>query len=494
MTQIGIIVLYLVITLYIGFLASKKSKKTLADLFIANKSLGILALSMALFGGMVTSFGILGGPGVGYSLGYSSLGYMVGMASFAPALGYYLIGYRAWLLTDKFNYITPVEFFGDRFGNNLARYIIGSLQIIFEIPYLLIMGIGSGVIITTVTGGLVPYWLGALVILIISAYTAYSGGMRGTAWTNIFQGTLMLVVMFVMVFTVYKALGGGAAITQQLSQEMISLNGQGVQQLGQWIPYSIFVTGITGGVTAHLLVRNMSAASAKTLQRNSIIFPILIGGFWILAIILGVWGKVAVPGLDKIQAENIVPMMANMFAPQWIVGLLGAGILSAIMSSWDGMILVSSSIFSEDIIKPILRKRKVKLTDEQEHKMSRNFIIILSVVIYILTLLRPASILSIATFSFVGFSSLFPLYFAILYWKRTTLWGVVISAIVTTIFVILWTFNILPGWTTFGIHYSALSFSLSLILVVIISLITKPASKSAVEEFFSAYNGVYEKK
>lgn len=181
MIQISIIVLYLLVTLYIGYLASRKTKKTLSDLFVASKSLGIIALSMALFGGMVTSFGILGGPGLGYNLGYSTLGYIVGMASFGPALGYYLIGYRAWLLTDKFNYITPVEFFGDRFGNNWARYVVGSLQIFFEVPYLLIMGIGSGAIINTVTGGLIPYWLGALVILIISAYTAYSGGMRGTA-------------------------------------------------------------------------------------------------------------------------------------------------------------------------------------------------------------------------------------------------------------------------------------------------------------------------
>lgn len=493
MTTIVIIGIYLALTVYIGFLASKKSTNTIADLFIASKSLGIFALSMALFGAMVTSFGILGGPGFGYRLGYSSLGYIVGIASFAPALGYYLIGYRAGLLTDKFNHVTPVEMFGDRFGNNLARYVIGFMQIFFEIPYLLIMGIGSGAILNTVTGGLIPYWLGALVILIISAYTAYSGGMRGTAWTNILQGTLMLLVMFIMIIIVYRALGGGVEITKLLSQEMMSMDGKGLQQLGQWIPYSLFVTGITGGVTAHLLVRNMSAASAKTLQRNSILFPILIGGFWVMAIILGVWGKAAVPGLTALESENIVPILANKFAPAWMVGLLGAGILSAIMSSWDGMILVCSSIFSEDLIKPILKKRNIILTNKKEHSLSKNFIIGLSVVIYLLTLLRPASILSIATFSFVGFSSLFPLYFAVLYWRRTTQPAVVITSIITTIFVVLWSFNILPASTTFRIHYSALSFAMSSILVVIISLITQPPKKQVVENFFSAYDGVYKK-
>lgn len=205
MIQMIIIILYLSITLYIGYLASRRSQNTLADLFIANKSLGIFALSMSLFGGMVTSFGILGGPGLGYQFGYSTLGYVVGMASFAPVLGYYLIGYRTWLLTDKFNFVTPVQFFGDRFDSNMARYVIGSLQILFEVPYLLIMGIGSGAILNTISNGLVPYWLGSLLILVISAYTAYSGGMRGTAWTNIFQGALMLIVMIVMTVIVYKS-------------------------------------------------------------------------------------------------------------------------------------------------------------------------------------------------------------------------------------------------------------------------------------------------
>lgn len=493
MFTIFIIVLYLIITISIGVKAAKSQKITsISDIFTASRSLGFVALAMAIFGSQITAFGILGIPGVAYNIGYSTMGYIGGLA-FAPTIGFYIFGYRAWLLAHKNNYVTPVQFFYDRFNDNAPRFIIALAQITLMIPYILILGIGSGNILLTLTDGVIPYWLGSLIILMICTWTAYAGGMKGTAWTNIFQGALMFMAMFLLLLFVYRALGGGESITAQLPQSMISLGGEGVQNAGQWIPFSLLATGISNGVFGHILIRNMSAAHSKTIQMNVKAYPVLYGIFMFIAVALGVWGKVLIPGLKGAETENIIPMLAYQFAPYWMIGVLGAGILAAIMSSWDGMILTMSSIFSEDFYKPIFVKNKgIVNTNEQDKKISKIFIIIISIVIYILVLLRPASILKIATFSFAGMASITPAYFGCLYWKRATKWGVIVSTIVGVVFSALWALNILPTWTTFGMFYGAMAIILSIIALVVISYLTTPASQDTIKSFFSAFTDVYE--
>ncbi|AOT70998.1 sodium:solute symporter family protein [Geosporobacter ferrireducens] len=489
---ISIVLIYLIGTIFIGHLAARKMQMSLLDLFVANRSLGLLALVMSIFGSQITAFGMLSVPSIAYQQGYSIMGYLTGLASFVGTAGFFLIGYRAWLLADRYGYVTPVDFLGDRWGDNLARYVVAVLQIFLEIPYILICGIGAGLILSTITAGTIPYWLGALVILLITTYVAYSGGMRGTAWTNIYQGIIMMGVILIMMVMIFRTLGGSSEIVSKLDPKMFALSGKGPQSLGQWIPYSMLCTGLSNAVIMHLLIRNMSATSPKVIQLNCLIYPVLYGTFFFMTISLGVWGSVAIPGLSPREAENIIPMLAERFAPVWMIGLLGAGILSAIMSSWDGMLLAASSIFSDDLVKPILKSRGIQLSEKQENRISRVFILVLSIVVYGLVLLRPATILGISTFSFAGFACLFPSYLGALYWKRCTKWGVVVSAVTSVTFVALCAFSVMPEWATFNMHYSAPGFILSTVLLVAVSLLTKPAPDKNIEKFFVVFEEVYE--
>jgi len=170
---------------------------------------------------------------------------------------------------------------------------------------------------------------------------------------------------------------------------------------------------------------------------------------------------------------------------------IGAGILSAIMSSWDGMILVMSSIFSEDIYKPVFMKN-TSMTEEESHRISKRFIIIISAIIYVLVLLRPGSIIAIGTFSFAGMASITPAYFGCLYWKRSTSAGVISSIIVGVVSTGLWAFGILLASSTFGLFYGATSIMLAIVTLVTVSLLTKPAEEATIERFFSAFSDVYE--
>lgn len=491
-TIVAIITLYLVGTLAIGYLAWRRLEANVSDLFTASRSLGLVATAMGIFGTQVTAFGMMGAPGAAYGLGYSAYGFIVGMAQFMAAVGFFVIGYRVWLLSEKFDHVTPVHFFGDRFDSYLPRFVISIAQIIYEIQYIVIGGIGAGIIFEVVTNGFIPYWAGALLILVITTWVAYAGGQRGSAWTNIFQGALMLAVLVPLMYIVYTTLGGGQAILDQLPSNMISLGGAAVQDPKVWIPFSLIATGISNGVIAHVLVKNMSADSPKTIKRNTYIYPVLIGILFFMTISLGVWGSIAIPGLEGNAVDRILPALAEQFAPTWMVGLIAAGIFAAIMTSWDGMLLATSSMFSDDIIKPIARMRGYDLSDTQENQFSKFFIIVIAVVTYLLILLRPDTILAVGVFAFTGFATMVPSYIGALYWKGTTSWGVVASMVITTPIVALWGFDVLPAWTTFGFHYSAPSLILATVILILVSLVTQPPSEDTVDQVFEVFDRVYQ--
>ncbi|MGM0372546.1 MAG: sodium:solute symporter family protein [Halobacteriota archaeon] len=488
---LAIIAAYLAGTLLIGYLAWRVLESDVGDLFTASRSLGLVATAMGIFGTQVTAFGMMGAPGAAYGLGYSAYGYIVGMAQFMAAAAFFVIGYRVWLLAEEFDHVTPVHFFGDRFESYMPRFVISIAQIIYEIQYIVIGGIGAGIIFEVVTDGFIPYWLGALIILFITTWVAYAGGQRGSAWTNIFQGALMLAVLVPMMYIVYNALGGGQAILDQLSPQMISLGGAAVQDPKVWIPFSLIATGMSNGVIAHVLVKNMSADSPKTIKRNTYIYPVLVGVLFFMTISLGVWGSIALPGLEGNAVDRILPALAEMYAPTWMVGLIAAGIFAAIMTSWDGMLLATSSMFSDDIIKPIAKMQGYELSTQWENRFSKFFILVVAVVTYLLVLARPDTILAVGVFAFTGFATLVPSYFAALYWKRTTSTGVVASVVITTPIVALWAFEVLPAWTTFGFHYSAPSLLLASVLLVVVSLLSSPPSKEIVEQNFDVFDRVF---
>lgn len=488
---LGIVALYLGATLFVGYLAARRLEANVRDLFTASRSLGLVATAMGIFGTQVTAFGMMGAPAEAYTLGYSSYGFIVGMAQFMAAVGFFVIGYRVWLLADRFEHVTPVHFFGDRFESYLPRFVISTFQIVYEIQYIVIGGIGAGIIFEVTTDGVVPYWLGALIILVVTTWVAYTGGQRGSSWTNIFQGVLMLGVLVPLMYLVYDGLGGGQAILSQLEPEMISLGGAAVQDPKVWIPFSLIATGVSNAVIAHVLIKNMSADSPKTIKRNTYIYPVLVGLLFFMTISLGVWGSLAIPGLEGASVDRLLPVLAEEFAPTWMVGLIAAGIFAAIMTSWDAMLLATSSMFSDDIIKPIADMRGYDLSKEWEDRFSQLFILVIAAVTYVLVLIRPDTILAVGVFAFTGFATMVPAYFGALYWKRTTSWGVVASIVITAPLVVLWAFEYLPAWTTFGFHYSAPSLAVATVLLVVVSYATSPPSQERVERFFDVFEKVY---
>ena len=174
-----------------------------------------------------------------------------------------------------------------------------------------------------------------------------------------------------------------------------------------------------------------------------------------------------------------------------IGGLLAAGVLAAILGGMDAQFLSIGSMFTHDIVDHYVRHDS--MTDNQRLLTGRVFVILIVLVSWLLTLsLRTVPIFTLAVWCFSGFSALFPLVFAALYWKRLTKWGAyasVIAGIGSGVAFYVWNgrhhgFASRVEPEIWGMVPAAPMVIFATIALIVVSLLTQPPSRATIGRFF----------
>ena len=113
----------------------------------------------------------------------------------------------------------------------------------------------------------------------------------------------------------------------------------------------------------------------------------------------------------------------------WLAALLGAAVMAAVMAS-DSQILALSTMFTEDVF--AFYGGKARFGEAVQVRTGRAFVIMFTMVAYVIALRVPQSIFDLATqYAFAGYSALAPLLVAALFWKGSTKWGALASTLWT---------------------------------------------------------------
>jgi solute:Na+ symporter, SSS family len=489
-STLGIIVLlaYVAVLITIGAYGARTTLKTREDYFMAGRGLGSIAVFMALFASNITAFTIIGHAGFAYQAGYGAYGYVIGWSIFITPFTYYLVGYRSWLLGKRYGYATQPQVFGAIFNSRLVSMLFLILLLYYTLPYLVVSIIGGSLAFTTITEGLVPYWVSAAAIIGISLVYTIPAGMRGTVWTDIFQGTVFMVISVLLLFVVAQALGGFSAITARITQDnpdmlQRSLSSQIAPM--NWFSFA-FVNSIAVIVFPQMYTRILAARSSSNLKRVSLYYPLALAAIFGVSTLLGVWGSVAVPGLVGKDADYIVPLLIQQFlSPAWtIMGLVV--ILAIVKSSIDSQLLSVAHLVTDDLL-----PRYKKVSSEQAVLWGRLLLVVFAAIAYYIALVRPAAILSIAAFAFSGFSVILPVMIAGLYWPRANKYGACAALVFPAVMLHLWYLEILPKWTTFGFMPVFPTFVLAILTMVIVSYLTPAPSPEERQKTFGLFDQVF---
>lgn len=465
MTQLIIISCYLALLLGLGLFSSRLFKGTSKDYMLASHSIGPFLLLMSIFGTTMTAFALVGSTGESFKEGVGVYGMLASSSGIIHSLCFLVLGVKVWKFGKDYGYTTQIQFFRDRLDSDKIGLVLFPVLVGLVIPYLLIGVMASGTVVNKVTAGRVvdgeivggtfeegtfpafleqrvnpktpdaepsflygsqggvPKPLASLVICGIVLIYVFFGGMRGTAWANTFQTIVFMVLGVITFYVIAMKLGGQDTLMASIRTASAAIPKEKLMR--SHMPPEQFLTymfvPLSVGMFPHLFQHWLTAKSANTFKLPVVAHPIFIMIVWVPCVLIGAWATsdlIVVPPPVAANPNAVLPFMVGKVAGPVLGGFLTAGILAAIMSSLDSQFLCLGTMFTEDIA--VHYGGRDKFSDKQTILVARAFIICIVAITYFFSLYEPRRVFTLGVWCFSGFSSLFPLILASLYWKKLT--------------------------------------------------------------------------
>jgi len=345
--------LYLLSLIFIGWLGRRAQKEnTLADFYLAGRGLGVFVLFLTLYATQYSGNTLVGFAGRAYRDGYDAL---VLITFLSAAVGAYLVyAPKLFRLSRHHSFITPSDFIEFRFKYKWLSILAAILCITALANYILTNLKAVGYIIVAVTGGLVPFATGIIILSLIMVIYETLGGMRSVAWTDVIQGIILLFGVIIIFVTIQSEYGGLTII----SDKLINFNPEKLSS-PTWLEKRTWLSTIALGffgisIYPHAIQRIYSAKNETSLKRSIQImaFMPLITVFFM--VVVGLVGSAILPGLDRQDSEQITLLVLQDLSLRGAIGgglmvLFLSATIAAIMSTVDSALLSISSIITKDV-------------------------------------------------------------------------------------------------------------------------------------------------
>lgn len=478
--------LYMLVVLYIGYWAMKQTESS-ADFFIAGKKLGLYALAMASFSAAISGWVFVGGPGLYYNVGQASL-WMTFPTSVSFLMAWVILGKRMRLLTDAKGCMTVSDAIYERYDSKLVSGISAAALLVGLVLYLANQ-ITSFAFILSPIFNISHKWAVVIGMLIVLIYSA-AGGMLAGVYTDVFQGTIMIIASILIFFTSLKAGGGTVNMTTTIANSMEN----GANFVGPWglvspitamswfFLLSIGIVGQPHIVHKFFMVRDTNDLKwGPTLAAvGGMLAGLLWFGVGLVIKHLSLSGQLSAESMALLaeSADNTIVVFLNNYVPRVIAGVVYAGIASAIMSTADSFINIASAAVVRDL--PFSFGKE--LDSKQELYYGRIAVIILSIIAVILALtLGAQGIALLGAFGWGTFAAaLAPAVGIGFNWKRGTkegaLWSIIVGLVLNVGLEVAKTLG-LPFYANNignkGIYNGTLSLAVSIIVYIVVSYMTK---------------------
>ncbi len=504
MTQLAVICAYLCVLLGLGVLSRRAFRGTAQDFFLASRSIGPTLLFLSVFGTAMTAFSLVGSTGESYRKGIGVYGLMASWSGLVHSAVFYFVGIRLWALGKRLGHTTQVQLFRDRFESRALGLLLFPVLAGLVVPYVLIGLLGAGSVVQALTdgafgeafpatGGAVPPWLSGLSVSAVVLAYVFVGGLRAAAWANALQASIFLVTGISAFLVISSRLGGMEAASQAV-QELHPEKLIRGDAFGQLHFFSYCFIPLSIGMFPQVFQHWLTAKSAASFKPMLVLHPLCMLLVWLPCVLIGVWATSAVmPDGSAVVApgspvNSELAFMVQKLTTPLLGGILGAGILAAIMSSLDSQFLAIGSMFTNDIAIEFMGKDR--LSDRQKVRLGRAVVAAVATMAYLCSLSGPRSVFTLGVWCFSGYAALFPLAVAAIYWRRATKQGAIASLSVTVVLGALFfrasNYGGDPSYLFMGMLPAATMVAASAAALVVVSLLTSPPSRQTLDKFFPA--------
>lgn len=497
---IAAIIIYLGGMLYIGYRFSKRTE-TVSEFYLGGRRLGPLAVAMSAEASDMSSWLLMGLPGVAYLTGIADAAWTAIGLAVGTYLNWLIVAKRLRLYTAKTDSITVPSFFSDRYHDkSRALTLIASLVIvIFFVPYTASGFAACGKLFGTLFGA--DYHVAMIIsAIVIITYTAL-GGFMAVSITDLIQSIVMTVALVVIMFFGIKSAGGMGAVTENAKSlaGYLSLTSMHDSATGTALPYSLLTIlsttawGLGYFGMPHILLRFMAIE-----DENKLAISRRVGTIWVIismsvSVFIGIIGFAAskagaIPMLAGSDSETVIVRFASLLAENGflaalIAGVVLAGILASTMSTADSQLLTASSAVSSDLMSDVFH---INMDQKKTMIISRITLILVAAVGVFFAWDSNSSVFRIVSFAWAGFGAAFgPAMLLALFWRRSNRYGALAGMISGGAMIFIWKYMVRPMGGVLDIYELLPAFLIALAVNVIVSLVTPAPEDAVLQEFDS---------
>jgi SSS family solute:Na+ symporter len=449
-----VLVLYLAVTAFLGYLGFRQTKNA-ADYLVAGRKAHPLVMAISYGATFISTSAIVGfgGAAAVYGMGLLWLTFLnifVGIF-----IAFVLFGKRTRKLGHALDAHTFPEILAKRYNSPFLQGASGILIFVAMPLYAGSVIIGGAQFIAQ--SFVISYEVALIFFVSIVALYVLMGGLKGVMYTDTFQGAIMFVGMAILLIATYMSFGGIVkahqalgAIADKVPEKMTALGHRGWTAMPSflsvywWQLVSTIVLGVGIGVLAQpqLVVRFMTVRSDRELNRavlgGGVFIFMMTGVAFVVGALSNAWffGN---PGFNAIsitaakgKVDNIIPLYITNAMPAWFSAVFLITLLSAAMSTLSSQFHTLGTAFGRDFLEKGIKVHAKNSTATTRLAMIAGILVSAFLAWALPTFFETGSaIVATGTAIFFGIcaAAFLPSYFSALYWKRATRAGAVVSFI-----------------------------------------------------------------
>jgi sodium/proline symporter len=472
MTIILIIIgIYMLAMLYIGYRASK-SVTSSYDYLIGGHRFGSALTAIAHQAAGLSGWLFIAWSSQVAGSGFGAIWTAIS-SGFAPFINFFVMARRI----AKYTVISKAKSFIDlleaRFYDEEKHYIRVISVIIIAISITVYMSsqlMAAGTTIQAVLG--IDYRISVLIgAAVVIAYTS-AGGLLAVAWTDFIQGLLMIFAVFVGIFVAIRGINGDFGFVMQ------ELGSIAPKMTTPWIAPITIIGLLSAGWLGYMgqpqiVQMFMGMKEPKNARKGACIAGatgvfLLFGTFFVNLCATALYKN------STNTSTNFIQLITD-YTPSWLVGIVTAAILAAVMSSADALLHVANTTITEDFYNRLLKKGQA--SDHQILLVGRIASIVIGAIAVYMAFFPFDSILWVNWWAWGGLSVFAPIMICGLYWKRATKEGAIVGMVTGFIAVFVW-YKL--GFNTW-LHYTFIAFFVTLAVMVVVSFLT-PAPPAYIQQ------------
>ena len=495
------IILYMCGMLAIGALFNRKGATTTSDgFYIGGRSLGPIVTAMSAEASDMSSYLLMGLPGLAYIAGLAEVTWTAVGLSIGTYLNFLLVAKLLRRYSERIGAFTIPDFYARRYRDekHILSCIAAIIILVFFIPYTASGFKAVGTMFNSLFG--FDYHVAMIVgALIIIAYTTM-GGFLAVSTTDLVQSIFMSIALIIIVFFGIdkagglnvvidnaKALSGYLNLTQGYNASTGTAGSFGIFSIVSTLAWGLGYFGMP-----HILLRFMGIRNEEELTLSRRIAFVWVVISMAVAVFIGVIGySVSLAGdipmlTTSSESETVIIQLANLMSQNGFIfalfaGIILSGILAATMSTADSQLLAAASSVSQDLVQEFMG---IKLTTRQQMRAARGTVIAIAAIAVVLAWNPNSSVFRVVSFAWAGFGAAFgPQMLLALFWRRSNKQGAIAGMIAGAAMVFIWKFGIAPlgGWL--AIYELLPAFLISLAANVIVSNATAAPSKAITDVY-----------